>query len=470
MKKLLLLITSCSFVSTTACNTISCNNSSSTKDLFINNTYALGDSLSDGGVLLNVLDNTLQGVFDETSIQDTTINDTLPALESSFGSSLVSGLSELGADSIKDFKQLFADKTSNNFFTADKKFYKTISYDGDDNQKYSGMSFSDGDTAASLLIKKYDDNLKPAWDSSIEKINLNIPIKNTDNTDNVKISGKLTGNNYAIGGAKASQKQIPGSKNTGSENNNDSYFHSSILYQTQTLINQHDDLSNALVFLDIGANDLLDMFDIDTPVNIDDALKYLVGSDVSVTDNDKTKTDGENWKNDNLDKIDPDSSIGQLEQSLQLLKKHGLRNLILSNVPDITLTPSYNSSEHSSTETTDTQNACNVYNNYLEAILNKISNNDSNWKIFSSYNEVKNAIKETKANFPDQSQYLNEASISETIDQANLVYYHNIELSASYTSDSSPSTHDNFVFWDSVHPNGWVHNESYNKILSLINN
>lgn len=452
MRKLIIFLTSISFLSISTINTISC--SSNTKTSSFDNVYMLGDSLTDDGGLNGILN----AIINSSAIDNAKIGDLLtPSLDNSLTkNSVFSNSMDINYKdwTINEIKNKIGKTNQAIDISASSEFYNINHYTTIYGEKKSGFGFSDGDPAFALLAKKMGfNNIVPAWDTKNETIKVS----------DINVTASQIGNDYAIGGSIAHSLVKGSTVNFVPGVNLE--LNDGIYNQTLSLISQHNDLSKSLVCLDIGGNDLMNQdFANLTLEQIENG--YL---------NDQTVSEYSH----NIGQ----GSIPQVIATFNLLKEHKANNVIFMDAPDISTIPSYNNTKIEIQK--KAHDATIFYNNNVDDAFKRIIDNSKlNWHLFSLFSELNKFIDISKNNHLNDSKYWEDNSINSlqiaknddgSIDIAslihNLILNNKVEFNATLNEDDDVTLQnkDQYLFWDNVHANKWANEQGSIDLLKLFN-
>jgi len=151
---------------------------------------------------------------------------------------------------------------------------------------YKSRSWCNGKVASELIAEKLKVNFEPSWEFTLDS-----------STKQTRTFEKI-GSNYAVGGAVAD-----------SDNQNSLIQTFDIEHQADMLLNQHNLIDNDAIWIEIGANDIASL------------MKRTSTSDIS-------------FIKEKINRV--------LEKAAAVINKlivNGAKNLIVSDVPDLTLTP-----------------------------------------------------------------------------------------------------------------------------------
>lgn len=269
---------------------------------------------------------------------------------------------------------------------------------------YYNNSWSNGKVASQIIAEKFKINFKPGW--------------------TFKIDGKIYqnfGNNYAYGGEVADS----------SDNNLNIIKTFDLSHQIQMLLSQHQLQKKDVIWIEIGANDIGNLM---------------------------TKTDDTFIKN-KINKI-----IIEEKKAINLLIKNGARKIIISDVPDLTLTPKIKKILGNNQEKLKkAHEICDRFQKY--------------WKQMIA--EMKKIHKENIIPY-----FLSTELAHDMIEFKNKIIDGNIEISATRSIMVSKGTSysykpifnfgvnennlNKYFYFDEFHPGIWFHQQMANNIVKLI--
>ncbi len=324
-------------------------------------------------------------------------------------------------DSLSDggaLKSILSNLGLSNF--ADEIFYPEFNYKDE--------SFSDGPPAFELLTQQLGFDNIAAFDFSFNDKELN-----------------QNGNNFAVGGTTATTKTLDSTSGETPILKN-----LTIDKQASELTLQHSkdqNYSNSLVNMEIGGNDLMNI-----ARTILSSNKY-----------DLSKQDGINKANEYADPL-LDDAVNGVKSSLTILKSSGIKNIILMNAPDISKIPEFNSTSEDTKEQINwISKLSQYYNSELQKMFNSNFSTMKNYKMFNLDDEFTNLINIAK----NKDYNFTDASIIDAVLTGEPTVWNK-------EANSNSKTHDNFLFWDAVHPNAWAHKQAeqdiWNQIIKKWNN
>lgn len=269
---------------------------------------------------------------------------------------------------------------------------------------YYKNCWSNGKVASQLIAERFKIDFKSGWSFKI----------------NNKIYQKF-GNNYAYGGEVADSSD--------SKLNINKTF--DLFHQTQMLLSQHQLQKKDVIWIEIGAND--------------------IGNLVTKTDN--------IFINNKINNI-----LTEEKKTIKLLLKNGAKKIIISDVPDLTLTPKIKKILHNNQD--KLKNAHQICEKFQK-----------NWK--EMINDFKKEYKSFI--FP---YFLSKELANDMIDFKNKVIDGNIETSAtksimfsnkksySYKPIFNIGVNENnlkkYFYFDEFHPGVWFHQQLAKHIIKLI--
>lgn len=263
-------------------------------------------------------------------------------------------------------------------------------------------SFSNGPVAAQIIADYLDINLTPAW-----KFDLFLLVD------------EQIGNNYAVSGALASRK-----KELTLENFIINHF--DISHQLAALISQHHINNNDIIFIEFGGNDILY------------AIKQPLLSNQEVIINEATAL---------------------IKDALYKLINKGAQRILLSNVPNISLTPLFKNKDWDKKRILFLTNKFNkILDNIIET-LNKNKKIIIKYDMFSAITDAINKFKKL-----DINHNITDAAV--TTDFSEII--NNGIITPHFNENVNEKNINNYFFFDNIHPNKWAHNIIAQQLIELI--
>lgn len=275
---------------------------------------------------------------------------------------------------------------------------------------YQGRSFTNGPVAVEHVAQHLDlGKFKPGW----------------------KFNGhEQIGQNYAVSNATAS-------KISGDEMYEKLFNEFSLVNQLNALITHHPDISEKDLFLVmIGGNDV---------------MQAAICQDIA-------------RKEEILEK-----AVSEICSTLGTLNEHGVKHIVVADVPDIGLIPAFNKSGEAKASATESTKNFNIkLENGLKDIERKYTNLEIKKLYFNA--KVKNMINEYEKNGLNYQ----DACISDIADK-KLEPYDMIKillfrqnLPFKYNPGCSEGTLKDHFFFDYFHPTEGLHEQLGNEIYNLI--
>lgn len=263
-------------------------------------------------------------------------------------------------------------------------------------------SWSNGPVAAQVVANKFNLTLSPGWNFTLNQQNFN-----------------HIGNNYAVFGeiADNSINQLQETFN--------------INHQVAMLLNQHKLVSNDAVLFEIGSNDIASIL----------------------------------TKNEAQVKIKINNVINNEKQGLETLINHGARNIVATDVPDLTLTPKIKKLlQNNAIKLANAQTICLNFQKKWEIMINNLNKKYINiihpYKLSYYLPHYMEQFALDKKGIIDQS-----AAKTELKELPNTIIYR-----PKYNPLVTKATEKNYFYFDEFHPSQWFHNLMGNDIYNLIKN
>lgn len=264
-------------------------------------------------------------------------------------------------------------------------------------------SFTNGPVAIQIVAEHLGINLTSGW-----------------KFDLLGFREEQLGNNYAVGGALASKIK---------EFNVQSfiYNHFDCHHQVQAMMYQHSFHEKDLFFIVIGSNDIL----------------YALKGKDDVSEQEKIV----------------DNAIDTLEYNIKLLMEKGACNIIVANVPDISVAPLFKDNIDAKNRALELTNR---FNNALYIMINTINNETNNIIKYDLFGSITKAMKEFKS-LDDNHNIVDGAvktNFNSFVKDGIIILYFNMGV--------NEENIDKFFFFDDIHPNKWAHNYIAQDILGLL--
>jgi|GEM_PF-2395618 len=292
-------------------------------------------------------------------------------------------------------------------------FAKNVKFD---EPCYQGRSFSNGPVAVEYVAKYLDlEEFKPGWSYSF-----------------LGKCHEQQGQNYAVSYAAASEISDPIY----------SYFFNKfrLANQLDAVIKHHPDIGKEdLFFIMIGGNDIM----------VATAYDDTKGEEIM------------------------EQAVSEICNALKVLNEHGVKHVVVANVPDIGLIPAFNKSKEAKELAAKLTESFNV--KLANGLDNMKKSTDLEIKTFDLNSKMKNMLGEYKSKGLNY-QY---ACISDVADQlgglkenikilSKLVFKG--KLDAHYNPGCSKETLESHFFFDYFHPTAEPHHEVGNEVYELIKN
>lgn len=256
---------------------------------------------------------------------------------------------------------------------------------------YQNRSFSNGQVAVEILAEKLNLTLKSGWDFNF-----------------LWKEFKQIGNNYATGGAQASES----TSQQGLFLNN-----FTINKQVDTLVKQHQIQTDDLIFFEIGSNDLI----------------FQVLDQLS---------DKNQKFNDIVTMV-----IKNQEEALKKLINHGSKHILVMNSPDLGKTPNYKNTNKEKIASTLTKN-------YNTLWFNMISNLQSQYPSYIKVFDIYHIFPKLLNDFVASGGEVDQGAVSYSLDAKTFL---SGRITPRFIYPANEETIDNYFFFDFIHPTKSVH-------------
>ncbi|WP_342276429.1 SGNH/GDSL hydrolase family protein [Spiroplasma endosymbiont of Nebria brevicollis] len=272
-------------------------------------------------------------------------------------------------------------------------------------EPYYNNSWSNNKVASQLIAEKININFKPGWLFTLnDKIYQNY------------------GNNYAFGGEVAD-----------SSNHNLVIKSFDLKNQTKALLSQHKLQKKDLIWVEIGANDISSLMNKTDPIIINNKINNVINEEI---------------------------------KAINLLIANGAKQIIISDVPDLTLTPKVkkilnNNQEKIKTaskicikyQETWNQMIIKLKNIYKNIIIPFFLSKELETDMINFKNKIPNGIIETSATY------------SKMITKKEIYSYKPI-----FNSGVNASNLNKYFYFDEFHPGMWFHQQMANHIIDILQN
>ncbi len=311
-----------------------------------------------------------------------------------------------------------------------------------DSHHYNNASFSNGPTAIKILLDKLNcKTLKPAFgtmDVKFLSVNVNV--------------AKKIGNNFSVAGSVANYYDLEVFSNIDAFTNfirqpvyimlkilfNGINAKTTIFNQATSLVEQHNDLSTSLIFVSIGGNDLLNVDLILTKKMTDEhfaaALAYI------------------------------QKSNNEVKKTLKFLIKNGANNIIVVNSVDVTLLPK--NINHTTKALFFYKKLIDEYNTQLQKDILQINKRKKICHLFDLNTYFSKLYKEAvdKNMVVTHGQYKSSGFKIDVNKIDKIITVTRVCKKLDQTKQK-----DEYVFWDSVHPNYLSHLKTAEEMLKFLN-
>ncbi|WP_339041921.1 SGNH/GDSL hydrolase family protein [Spiroplasma endosymbiont of Apeira syringaria] len=271
---------------------------------------------------------------------------------------------------------------------------------------YYNNCWSSNKVASQLIAEKLNINFKPGWLFNI----------------NGKTFQSL-GNNYAYGGEVADS----------SDNNLDIIKTFDLSHQTQMLLLQHSLQKKDVIWIKMGANDIANLMNKTDPIIINSKINNVINEE---------------------------------KKAIKLLIKNGANKIIISDVPDLTLTPKIKKILHNNQQKIQiARKTCIEYQKQWKKMILEM-------KII--YKNIITPFFLSKELATDMNNFKNKIPDGIVETSATICKMMSKETKYSYkpvfNSGVNESNLNKYFYFDEFHPGMWFHQQMANSIISLIEN
>ncbi|UJB28938.1 hypothetical protein SPLAT_v1c01730 [Spiroplasma platyhelix PALS-1] len=182
--------------------------------------------------------------------------------------------------------------------------------------------------------------------------------------------------------------------------------------QVDALVNQHTIQENDLTFFEIGSNDLIQ------------GLDLLLDYKEVVT-----------------------NAIANQKQALETLIEHGSKHILLMNTPDLGNVPNFKN-------TGQKQQASELSKQYNNLWLDMVSNLQAKYPHYFKVFDLYQTFPKLLANFASNGGNIDEGAVSYELNPDIIIEG---KITPKWEGSASPSTIDQYFFFDFVHPTASIH-------------
>lgn len=272
-------------------------------------------------------------------------------------------------------------------------------------EPYYKNSWSSNKVASQLIAEKFNINFKPGWLFTLnDKIYQNY------------------GNNYAFGGEVAD-----------SSNHNLVIKSFDLEHQTKALLSQHKLQKKDLIWIEIGANDISSLMTKKDSIIIDNKINNVINQEI---------------------------------KAINKLIANGAKQIIISDVPDLTLTPKIKKILNNSQEKLKT--ASKICIKYQEAWKKMIL------EMKEIYKKIITPFFLSKELLSDMTEF--KKQIANGIIETSATYCKMIIKKGSYSYKPvfnfgvNENNLNKYFYFDEFHPGMWFHQQMANHIINILQN
>lgn len=269
---------------------------------------------------------------------------------------------------------------------------------------YYHNCWSNGKVASQLIAEKFNIDFKPGW--------------------SFNINGKKyqkNGNNYAFGGEVADS----------SDNDNNLIKTFDLFHQVNMLLSQHQLQKNDFIWIEIAANDIGALMTKTDPLVINNKINNILYEE---------------------------------KKAIEILIKNGAKKLIISDVPDLTLTPKIKKKlANNKAKIAAAQKTCFYYQKQWKQMIINMQKKYN--KIIIPYflsKELAEDMNEFKNKILDGIVATSATSTKMVSDKLN--YYYQPVFNAGVNKNNLTK----YFYFDEFHPGIWFHQQMATSVINLI--